>query len=128
MTVLQKFKQSEHSAKVSAYINLCLASVSKMHYLHLVTRSYASHMALDEFYKEFPEKLDRIAETAMADGMAISYQDRTTSNEEIVVLDQLYKEGTFLSSQMVDNKAVDNAIIDALEFIKSVRYKLARFD
>lgn len=44
-----------------------MMAASIAHLFHICDRKYAGHMALDEFYKEFPEKIDTLAEHYLAD-------------------------------------------------------------
>ena len=53
---------------LSDLVEVGLYSVAQAHHMHLVTTSYARHMALGEYYTGMPALIDRIAETALSEG------------------------------------------------------------
>lgn len=57
------------------YLGTLLESAVTVHILHLQTHGYAKHMALDEFYKEAPEKADVIAEHSLAHQFITQYEN-----------------------------------------------------
>lgn len=128
----QKYNMGFISSSVSQYVTLGLNTVAKIHYLHLVTDSYARHMALDEFYKEFPDDyLDSVAESALANDMTLSYVEVDhMSGDPLELLERLYDSGSALSDLLSDKRefrGLLNAIDDSLEFIKLIIYKIKRF-
>lgn len=48
-------------------IGTLLMSVSYAHLFHLIKSSYATHMALDEYYHKMPESVDQLAEAYLAE-------------------------------------------------------------
>lgn len=48
-------------------IGTLLMSVTYAHLFHLIKSSYSTHMALNEYYNEMPESVDRLAEAYLAE-------------------------------------------------------------
>ncbi|QAY01337.1 hypothetical protein ZPAH1_orf00322 [Aeromonas phage ZPAH1] len=133
MKLIMKYDMKRISDKVSKFVTLGLVSVARIHYLHLTTNSYPRHMALDEFYKEFPDGyLDRVAESALANTLTLTYTEPQLSNmDALEVLQGLYNEGVELLELLEGKrefKGTVNCIEDSLEFIKLVIYKVKRFN
>lgn len=57
------------------YIGTLLFSVTNAHIFHLKTTSFAKHKALDDYYNEFPEVIDKLAEKIQSDEIISGYQD-----------------------------------------------------
>ncbi|ADQ53148.1 conserved hypothetical protein [Aeromonas phage 65] len=133
MKIAYKYDIKRISDRVSQFVTVGLKTVAKIHYLHLVTSNYALHMALDEFYKEFPDDyLDGVAESALANDITLSYVPFEVSGEDALeVLQKLYDTGIELVSILEGKpefKGTLNAVEDSLEFIKKVIYKVKRFN
>ncbi|ATI18213.1 hypothetical protein [Aeromonas phage AS-sw] len=132
MKIAYKYDMKRISDRVSRFVTLGLKTVAKIHFLHLTTNNYALHMALDEFYKEFPDDyLDSVAESALANDIELVYNHfEVASDDALSVLQGLYDNGSELA-ELLDGKpefkGTLNALEDSLEFIKLVTYKVKRF-
>ena len=106
-----------------------LSAATKLHMAHLKTTSYASHMALGEFYDELPDMVDGIAEQYQGvTETLLNYSIKTvdpinTPEEAVAYLRKLYT--------MIDkyqSNCMYSEIINELDVIKSAinstKYKL----
>lgn len=95
---------------------------------HLRTAKYAKHEALDEFYKEMPEKVDDLIEAWMgAYGKKVgSFQNILSSSNMNTLkylgeLKRVCKEGYNL---MNDNEELKSLLDDIVNLINSTLYKV----
>lgn len=95
---------------------------------HLRTAKYAKHEALDEFYKEMPEKVDALIEAWMgAHGKKVgSFQNILSSSNMNTLkylgeLKRVCKEGYALMS---DNDELKSLLDDIVNLINSTLYKV----
>ena len=95
---------------------------------HLRTAKYAKHEALDEFYKEMPEKVDALIEAWMgAHGKKVgSFQNILSSSNMNTLkylgeLKRVCKEGYAL---MGDNDELKSLLDDIVNLINSTLYKV----
>ena len=95
---------------------------------HLRTAKYAKHEALDEFYKEMPEKVDSLIEAWMgAHGKKVGSFQNTLSSSNLNTLKYLgelkrvCKEGYAL---MGDNDELKSLLDDIVNLINSTLYKV----
>lgn len=95
---------------------------------HLRTAKYAKHEALDEFYKEMPEKVDALIEAWMgAHGKKVGSFQNTLSSSNMNTLKYLgelkrtCKEGYAL---MGDNDELKSLLDDIVNLINSTLYKV----
>ena len=95
---------------------------------HLKTNSYAKHMALDEFYKEMPEKVDKLIEDYIGAhenlDEYINILDGKTMDalEYLETLRDLCKEGK--EKFLGDQKELESDMDDILTFIDGIIYKV----
>lgn len=98
------------------------------HILHLRTRSRSDHEALNEFYKELPEKVDKLAEAIqgaeqkLLDFPMDYYSPADTPLEELVQLKEYVDEERKEISQRSE---IQNLVDEIAELIDSTIYKLA---
>ena len=95
---------------------------------HLRTSKYSKHMALDEFYKEMPEKVDALIEAWMGvNGKKPKEFDNILKSKNMNTLDYLkslkkvVKDGYEL---MDENKELEALLDDIAELISSTLYKV----
>lgn len=95
---------------------------------HLRSAKYGKHMALDEFYKEMPEKVDDLIEAWMgAHGKKIGAFQNTLSSSNMNTLKYLNelkrvcKEGYDL---LDDNEELEGLMDDIVNLINSTLYKV----
>lgn len=117
---------------LSDLVEFGLYSVAQAHHMHLVTTSYARHMALGEYYTGIPALIDRIAETALSEGFQIELRTPMKRYDKAeVMLQDLYERCDRVSKLLVkspnDKQGIQNAVQDTIEFINGVMYKLKRF-
>lgn len=94
---------------------------------HLQTGKYSKHMALDEFYKEMPEKIDALIEAYQADHdivndyKSILDADDMDALEYLEELKKVVKEGRGLFEE---DSELESLTDDILSQIDSTIYKL----
>lgn len=95
---------------------------------HLRTAKYAKHMALDEFYKEMPEKVDALIEAWMgANGRKIKGYENILQSSNMNTLKYLgelkkvCKQGYDL---LDDNEELEGLLDDIVSLINSTLYKV----
>lgn len=95
---------------------------------HLRSAKYGKHMALDEFYKEMPEKVDDLIEAWMgAHGKKVGAFQNTLSSSNMNTLKYLNelrrvcKEGYSL---LGDNEELEGLMDDIVNLINSTLYKV----
>lgn len=95
---------------------------------HLRTAKYAKHMALDEFYKEMPEKVDALIEAWMgANGRKIkSYENilQSANMNTLKYLGELKKVCKQGYDLLDDNEELESLLDDIVELINSTLYKV----
>lgn len=95
---------------------------------HLKTTSYSKHMALDEFYDEMPEKVDKLIEDYIAEhGNIEEYVNILDSKpmdalEYLETLKALCEEGR--EKFLAGSSALESDMDDILGFIDSIIYKV----
>ncbi|MGL4521328.1 MAG: DUF5856 family protein [Bacilli bacterium] len=106
----------------ACFVSCLIDAAGKAHVMHLNTRSYAEHKALDKLYKELPEYTDRIAE-ALAGITDVRYEHHDVeyfSSDDMLL--KLYLHGMKVHATAVP--AITNPIEDVLTFIQQIRYLL----
>lgn len=94
---------------------------------HLQTGKYSKHMALDEFYKEMPEKIDALIEAYQADHDIVedykSILDAKDKDalEYLQELKKIVKEGRKLFEEDTELESLTDDIISQID---STIYKL----
>lgn len=92
---------------------------------HLQTNKYSAHVALDDFYKEMPEKVDALIEAYQADNDVVKdYKNVLDSGmdalEYLEALKKLTKEGR----ELLGSSELESLTDDILSLIDSTIYKL----
>lgn len=95
---------------------------------HLRTAKYAKHMALDEFYKEMPDKVDALIEAWMgANGRKIkSYENvlQSSNMNTLKYLGELKKVCKQGYDLLDDNEELEGLLDDIVSLINSTLYKV----
>jgi hypothetical protein len=111
-------------------IGSLLFSVTYSHLYHLIISSYASHIALDEFYNEMPEKVDALAEAYLAETNLAKFVCcvTPTTADPIDYLESLKK---FLDEYPEQKQGelknnFQSLLDDCVNLIESTLYKLKR--
>ncbi len=102
-------------------------SVTKEWREHLKTSKYGNHMALDEFYKEMPEKIDALIESWQADNEVVKdykniLDDDMNALQYLESLEKHVKNGR--EELLKGDTALESAADDILNLIKSTIYKM----
>lgn len=99
---------------------------SNTHILHLQTRSYAEHKALQEFYEEVGDLADTYAEAyqgkyGIVDDYPVEYDAPTGAIEYLVTLNEYVAQAR---AQMPQDSELQNIIDEIVALIDSTLYKL----
>ena len=119
-------KSNDDKTSVGEFCGTLMQSVVEMWKAHLMTDRYSEHMALDEYYKEMPEKVDSFIESFLSiDGKIDNYKNILTFDDDAI------EYLTELKSLVVDGRdkyasttELESAIDDVLSLIDSTLYKL----
>jgi len=106
-----------------------LNSATIAHVLHLRSRSYSEHKALDGFYNAMPGLVDSVIEAWQGrHGELIDYPDQVVEISEhrdaleyLVYLNLVLEEGRYV---LGDESAIQNLVDGIAELIDSTIYKL----
>ena len=94
---------------------------------HLKTSKYSNHIALDEFYKEMPEKVDKLIEDWQGhfEQKVEDYKNVIEPGDDpIEYLKQLHDYVKDGYSLMDDESELESDLDDITSFIDSILYKL----
>lgn len=114
------------TAQASEFIMRCFHARTNAHVLHLKTRSYAAHKALNEFYDGIVGLVDSFAETYIGEyGLIESYPPKYTPYDDGVKM--LTELGAWIEDnrdEICDSSFCQNLIDEVCALIYSTRYKL----
>lgn len=122
-----KIPQLKQTNTTNLLSNILFSRI-QVHIYHLQTKSFAKHIALDEFYKEIPELFDELVETYQGKyGIITNYQDiKFSKSEPIGYLTNL--RSIVETNRYVEFKSTDthlqNIIDEITQLIDGVLYKL----
>lgn len=115
------------------FLGTLLYAPVEAHILHIKTHGYSKHMALDEFYKDAPEKADAICEQTFGhiDPLqdyenVLSYKNYADSVSYLEALRQFIIETRRVIYDPDKHSNIYSAIDDYLSLIDSTTYKLAQ--
>jgi hypothetical protein len=106
----------------------CFHARTNAHVLHLKTRSYAAHKALNEFYDNIVDVTDSFAEAYQGDyGLIEDYPSKYTVASD--PLDMLKELGTWITAHRneccdEDDTYLQNIIDEIMALIRQTEYKL----
>lgn len=119
-------ERSDNPAAAEFFITLLHAATSG-HVLHLQTRSYAQHKALDEFYSELPGLTDGVIEAYQGKyGLVLDYPDGyvAPTSTPVEFVSNLGDYVTANRSAVGSDSELQNLIDGVMELIDSTIYKL----
>lgn len=116
--------------ELQAVIGTLVMSSSFAQLLHLVSTDYVTHMILDDYYKEIPEKVDKLAEAYLATTNAANFQvviAPRNMDPETYIGDLLEFVGNYRSdSETVQDSTVTALLDDIIILLRITLYKLRR--
>ena len=105
-----------------------LAMRTAVHMAHLVSKSYAQHVALNEFYDGIVDPVDRLAEIHLAENMNDVIPAFKVPTGAVVPMFEAYlKEVRKELAAEKEHKAKENLIAEIEELTLQTLYKLKRF-
>lgn len=114
----------EGDGNLAQLIGNLMMSISATHFFHLCTKSYAAHMALQEYYEEMPDLMDALAEAILADASSIHYTWNIVPGScPVEYLSTLLTYVGKIQSEILD-ETLKTLIDPILEQITSTLYKL----
>lgn len=92
---------------------------------HLQTGKYSDHMALDDFYKDMPEKIDDLIEAWQADNDIVEdYKNVLDEDLDALQYMEALKQHTLEGRKMMTSPELESLCDDILSLIDSTIYKL----
>lgn len=119
-------ERSENPAAAEFFMTLLHAGTSG-HILHLQTRSYAQHKALDDFYSSIVDQADALIEAYQGKyGLVLDYPSgyAAPTSEPVQFLSDLSEYITFNRPSVGSDSELQNLIDGVMELIDSTIYKL----
>lgn len=97
----------------------------KAHLLHLKTTSYAQHVALNEFYDEFIDHIDKLAEGYQSDGLLeiVIPESNVSDLDPVDFITDAFEEVQMFRNNCSHNWAL-NIYDDILTLMSGTMYKL----
>lgn len=108
-------------------LSILLHSVTQVHVFHLQTKSYAEHIALNEFYDQMPGLVDRLAEAyqgkyGIAQYKNISGLENYKSKEQVI--EYLLRLDILINKNKPEDGFLLAIIDDIQELLYTTKYKL----
>lgn len=126
-----EYLPSEPKFEMQALIGTLVMSIAFGHLFHLSATKYAAHMALDDYYKEMPEKVDKLAEAFLSTTKSANFQVCIIPKTmcPIQYLERLEEYVTkYQADKLSQESAFSSLIDDIVNLIRSVLYKLKRLN
>ena len=119
---------TESKAAAAEFIATLLMAAPLAHMLHLQTKSYAQHKALEELYTELPELVDSLAEAYQGCyGLIEDYPmpDYSTPHRDGLSLVEALKDYVDTTrADVADESQIQNLIDEIAGFLDGIAYKL----
>ena len=112
---------------IGEFIILCFHARTNAHVLHLQTRSYAAHKALNKFYDEIVDLADSFAEAYIGSYGLIEFSDTPYEphNDALKLLDALDNSIDDARGELSKGDTHLTSILDEIAaLVASTRYKL----
>lgn len=124
---LCQIDEAKDDGSVGTLISKLIQSIAFVHHEHLVTKIHSRHLALDEYYKEMPEKVDCFAECAIAELYSLSYKTEIDDSGVESLLAGLKDDCSKVHAKLSEGgySNLVNPLEDIQTFITSIQYKLA---
>jgi hypothetical protein len=111
---------------MGAFLMELMHARTNAHVLHLTTKSFAKHVALNEFYDGIVERLDSIAETyqgryGIIDYPAVPFR---AEKDPIMMIRSLRRYVDETREALCDHSEIQNLIDEAVALMDSTLYKL----
>lgn len=122
--------ETDSSDVMLAFVENSLFLTAQAHHWHLQCNVYATHMELDDFYKELPEFVDAFIEGLMAErgpiyptGNSYVFQPLDAA---IAILEEYLVHAQHIREYLDQSEQFGsvNTIEDIISFVDSVLYKL----
>jgi DNA-binding ferritin-like protein len=110
----------------ATFVSTLLHSATNAHFQHLMTDSYACHVALGEYYDEIVELTDKYAESYQGAYEVIkSYpKDFHLANDPVKYMKSLKAFVKEIRSELPKDTELNNIIDEIAQLIDSTLYKL----
>ena len=117
------------TSSCSKFVAKAFAVRTAAHLAHLGARTYATHIALNEFYEEMLEQVDKFAEVAKgAEGKPASYPRETPPDhsDPIELLENFEEMVEEYADELkdIESLALNNILAELLAITQQALYKL----
>ena len=122
-------KPSDKKLEMQAVIGTLVMSSAFIHLFHLCTQDYAIHMALEEYYRNMPKKVDDLAETFLSNVPNANFQICVvpTSMDPAEYLENLRQFlVNFQGAKLVNEPLYSSLLDDIIKLISTTMYKIRR--
>lgn len=125
--ILNKYKSGGSKNIQGEFASILLHSIMQTHMYHLMSPSYAQHMALGAFYEEMPDLADGILELLQSNGKITGYKSTMsfdTSYNPVQFLSKLASDIIAMREQVSTKTNFMNQTDAILDLIDTTLYKL----
>lgn len=113
-----------NGTELDNFIGMCLMSVTYTHSLHLASKSYSEHIALNEFYNEMQDLVDGLAESHIGySGRYVPVLKLETNVEPITYIKSIADEAARIYPN-VETSWLKNQLDEISKLCFSTLYKL----
>lgn len=121
---------TKHQKEAAAFVLMLMHARTNAHMLHLQTRSFAQHMALDELYKGLPDLIDAFVENFQGVyGVIDEYPADYTppKSDPIVEIGYLARSIKRERESLPQDSQLQNIVDEIATLVDTTNYKLKTF-
>lgn len=113
----------------ATFVSTLLHSATNTHFQHLMTDSYARHVALNEYYNEIVELTDKYAEAYQGAYEVIKNysKDFHLATDPVKYMKSLKEFVKEIRSELPNDTELNNIVDEIADLINSTLYKLKTF-
>lgn len=117
-----------NGAAMALFVTTLFHARTQIHQLHLQTKSFAAHIALDELYKDIIELVDDVAEAYQGKYTIIPFEEVKCpiikSGNEVQFVQQLISFVSKQRKELPEDSELQNMIDEIASLLDSKLYKL----
>lgn len=120
---MKSYNEYKNSGNVGAFFGKLFAIRQNAHVLHLGSKSYSEHVALNEFYDGLTDLMDTLIETYQGQYGLVTVEQSSSKEKEAVSFIQNAAEEFAQSHDLFDKK--DTHLHNIIDEIVALSYKTA---